>query len=803
MSNGRNADPTVVVEKKNRIRDTHVAALNSLADRIADSVGLPHGHVPYVDPDLGGIDARVLVLLDNPSTKAEAGTGSGLLSLDNNDRTARNCREAYARAGISWSDVVHWNVVPFPVSGVKNGGSTPAERARSAQWTREFVALCPNLEIVLLLGVAARDGWERAGIERDVYVVPGNIPHCSDRGLNSAGGRERFDAAITDIARMLSTGNHHTSRKRTSMNETPSSNSSLSEPTRPGTAAMDLFEGAGPGSELAVSVEPEGILVAGDPEVVAGYLARLTDLAGEALDVSGVSTTSMANVAAAAVGAKSIAAQAGQFVRLSPNSVQALKTYKALPGDSGFFRMTVVDQAGKFRQQLQWQKVSLGPTQALSFQLIAVQVALSVAIASVNESIARVDGKVEQLLALAQASRVGDVVGHFTTLDRLVTTLDEHGTLPTADWESVAGLRPTLNVTIERLREHVKRTLAGFDATRPVQDRADYLRRAIEENRLGESLHLLVVGEQSLYLWQRLRIARVQATEPQHLQVVLDDARTVLAEHFERDGELLLHARSELSNFAKMHRLDGFRWGAAHNLKHDIVKLKNDLDDFAQARGSQVMGWTDHESPSVVDALAEVGSRAASAGSAVAGAAGKAIGAGVSGVGSGLGWVGRGIGNLVGSGNQHADKVEIPTPTTEHRLAGAATATAQPDEANPNSCDGDDSTSESSMLTHQPDRIMPSSAPIAYDDDILQLMLFGHLQVGDQLTYHDTGRGLTYIATITRDGALDVDGKRYGPPSAPLTDIMGRQRHGWRDWQLADGRQLRQLRRQAYAEMRR
>ncbi|WP_372455490.1 hypothetical protein [Rhodococcus qingshengii] len=80
-------------------------------------------------------------------------------------------------------------------------------------------------------------------------------------------------------------------------------------------------------------------------------------------------------------------------------------------------------------------------------------------------------------------------------------------------------------------------------------------------------------------------------------------------------------------------------------------------------------------------------------------------------------------------------------------------------------------------------------------------MLFGHLQVGDQLTYHDTGRGLTYVATITRDGALDVDGKRYGPPSAPLTDIMGRQRHGWRDWQLADGRQLRQLRRQAYAEM--
>lgn len=117
MPNGRNADPAVVAAKMARIREPHVKPLNDLADRIAESMGLPHGHVPYVDPDQGGIDARVLVLLDNPSTKAEAGTGSGLLSLDNDDRTARNCREAYARHGVPWSQVVHWNVVPFPVAG--------------------------------------------------------------------------------------------------------------------------------------------------------------------------------------------------------------------------------------------------------------------------------------------------------------------------------------------------------------------------------------------------------------------------------------------------------------------------------------------------------------------------------------------------------------------------------------------------------------------------------------------------------------------------------------------------------------
>lgn len=203
MANGRNADPAVVADKMSRIRDIHVAPLNRLADNIADSLGLPRGHVPYVDPDQGGVNARLLVLLDNPSTKAEAGTGSGLLSLDNNDRTARNCREAYARHKVSWSDVVHWNVVPFPVAGAKNGGSTPAERAQAAQWTEQFVDLCPRVEFVLLLGVAARDGLDRATIDRDFLVLPGKTPHCSDRGLNSAGGRERFESAVAQASTLL------------------------------------------------------------------------------------------------------------------------------------------------------------------------------------------------------------------------------------------------------------------------------------------------------------------------------------------------------------------------------------------------------------------------------------------------------------------------------------------------------------------------------------------------------------------------------------------------------------------------
>lgn len=199
---GRNADPLVVAAKLARIREPHVAPLNELADHIADQRGLPRSHIPYIDPDCGGINARALVLLDNPSTNAEAGTGSGLLSLDNNDRTARNLREAYERHGVSWADVVPWNVVPFPVAG-KNGGSTATERRDGAPWMEPFLNRCPNIEIVLLLGRSAEDGWRRANASKELAIVPGPVPHPSPRGLTSADARRRFDEAISFLADAL------------------------------------------------------------------------------------------------------------------------------------------------------------------------------------------------------------------------------------------------------------------------------------------------------------------------------------------------------------------------------------------------------------------------------------------------------------------------------------------------------------------------------------------------------------------------------------------------------------------------
>ncbi|MCT2302595.1 uracil-DNA glycosylase [Dietzia cinnamea] len=193
---GRNADPDVLAVKRAHIRDPHVAPINALADRVADAEGIDRGLVPYVDPQMGGVEAAVLALLDNPSTKAEAGTGSGLLSLENDDRTARFCAEQYNRFGLAPGEVVHWNAAPAPVAGAKNGASTAAERARGARWLHDLLDLLPNLQVVLLMGRNARDGWRRSGLAPAGILIPAQVPHPSGRGMANTDAHPRLHRGL-------------------------------------------------------------------------------------------------------------------------------------------------------------------------------------------------------------------------------------------------------------------------------------------------------------------------------------------------------------------------------------------------------------------------------------------------------------------------------------------------------------------------------------------------------------------------------------------------------------------------------
>ncbi len=361
-----------------------------------------------------------------------------------------------------------------------------------------------------------------------------------------------------------------------------------------------------PQGELAIAVTDEGVLVDGSPEAVGLYIDRIKAAAGQLVDVAGVSMGAVGNLAGVAVGAVSAFAQNGQFVQLSTKSMEAIRTGNLIPGDPGFFRMTTVDGGGQFLQQLQWRPVSLGPTQMLSVQMIGLQMALKMAIAEVDESVRRVEDKVESVAKLVEANRIGDIKGHHATVERMTRNLDRTGVLPATDWQSVAGLGPDLIVAVERLRAHATTTLDRFDAAQPIQERAEILERAVEENRLGETLNLLIVAEESLNKWQRLRLARVQDVEPEHRQQVVDDAFDLLATQVAEDGRLYSRAKEVLETYSRTNRIDGFRYWSVRGVAKHVQQLRTDLDAFAQARRHQLAEWQEHETPTVRDAAEHV-----------------------------------------------------------------------------------------------------------------------------------------------------------------------------------------------------
>lgn len=77
--------------------------------------------------------------------------------------------------------------------------------------------------------------------------------------------------------------------------------------------------------------------------------------------------------------------------------------------------------------------------------------------------------------------------------------------------------------------------------------------------------------------------------------------------------------------------------------------------------------------------------------------------------------------------------------------------------------------------------------------DLKHLIEAGLIAPGDQVVAtHRDHRGRT--ATVTFDGAIELDGKRYETPSAAGRALRNRATNGWYFWAVADGRRLRDVR---------
>jgi hypothetical protein len=191
-------DATTRAERFAHRYDDNVAPINR---EIVDPLRKVPGReaTPYVDPATGGINARLLLLLSDPGPMAAGNeAASGMLSWDNDDDTAAMCRNLFARAGISWSNCVPWNVVPWP------------KRTLSAADWREGISLLPELllrvphiEVVLPLGIQVGRAWDKLIGQHPSLgeLEDPRGPHPSKRGLtfNPNGERQSRDVGIQQL----------------------------------------------------------------------------------------------------------------------------------------------------------------------------------------------------------------------------------------------------------------------------------------------------------------------------------------------------------------------------------------------------------------------------------------------------------------------------------------------------------------------------------------------------------------------------------------------------------------------------
>lgn len=174
------ADSAAVQARQAALTKPHVAPLVAFVRRLRREAPNADG-VPDFDPLDGGINAECLFLLEAPGGKA---VGSGFVSRNNPDETAKNFFQLNEEAGLPRARTVTWNVVPWYVgNGTKIRAVNRADIKASELHLRDLLRLLPALRAVVLIGrkaQRAKSVFERFAPQCAVF----QCPHPSPLSLN-------------------------------------------------------------------------------------------------------------------------------------------------------------------------------------------------------------------------------------------------------------------------------------------------------------------------------------------------------------------------------------------------------------------------------------------------------------------------------------------------------------------------------------------------------------------------------------------------------------------------------------------
>lgn len=132
------------------LNEAHVLPLVTLVSQLRDE---GRGYVPDFDPLDGGVNARILFLMEKPGPKTDPRRGgSGFISRDNDDPTAAAVFTFMQNAKVDRDDAVIWNVVPWWDDTIH---IRAAEWKHGLQHLEMLMEVLPRLQAVVLVGTKA------------------------------------------------------------------------------------------------------------------------------------------------------------------------------------------------------------------------------------------------------------------------------------------------------------------------------------------------------------------------------------------------------------------------------------------------------------------------------------------------------------------------------------------------------------------------------------------------------------------------------------------------------------------------
>ncbi len=193
-------NPAAKAARLLQLFDPNLKPLTNFVEDLRKEIG-PEASIPFFDPWDGGIAAEILFLLEAPGAKA---VGSGFISRNNPDETAKNFFKLNVETGIPRGRTITWNIVPWYIgSGTRIRPAAKKDIDAGLTTLNRLFSLLPKLRGVVLIGRKAERAEEHC-LEMQPNLKIFKSPHPSPMFINrSPNNRSKILTVFRDVSTFL------------------------------------------------------------------------------------------------------------------------------------------------------------------------------------------------------------------------------------------------------------------------------------------------------------------------------------------------------------------------------------------------------------------------------------------------------------------------------------------------------------------------------------------------------------------------------------------------------------------------